>query len=79
METEITRGLLEAGRTNAIGIEEDEDDFWRKRVPIETNKAVMHSFRRDKHSIVDHVTAQNQFLAHDSREKREGRECPAQW
>ena len=79
METEITRGLLEAGRTNAIGIEEDEDDFWRKRVAIETNKAVMHSFRRDKHSIVDHVTAQNQFLVHDAREKREGRECPAQW
>mmetsp|Transcript_3234 Transcript_3234/g.7163 ORF Transcript_3234/g.7163 Transcript_3234/m.7163 type:complete len:1592 (+) Transcript_3234:138-4913(+) len=86
METEITRDLLEAGRMDkqaaiakAIGVEEDEDDFWRERVAIETNKAVMHSFRRDKHSIVDHVTAQNQFLAHDAREKREGRECPAQW
>jgi len=86
METEITRDLLEAGRMDkmgqiakAIGIEEDEDDFWRERVAIETNKAVMHSFRRDKHTVVDHVTAQYQFLGHDAREKREGRECPAQW
>ena len=87
METEITRDLLEPGRMDkmediarAIGVDPtDEEDFWRERVAIETNKAVMHSFRQDGHSIVDHVTAQGQFLAHDAREKREGRECPAQW
>lgn len=87
METEITRDLLEPGRMNkmeliakAIGVDStDEDDFWRERVAIETNKAVMASFRRDGHSVVDHVTAQGQFLAHDAHEKREGRECPAQW
>ena len=87
METEITRDLLEPGRMDkmvpiarAIGVDpDDEDDFWRERVAIETNKAIMYSFRQDGHSIVDHVTAQGQFLAHDQREKREGRECPAQW
>ena len=87
METEITRDLIEPCRMDkmeaiakAIGVDSsDEDDFWRERVAIETNKAVVHSFRRDGHSIVDHVTAQAQFLAHNMREKREGRECPAQW
>lgn len=87
MESEITRDLLEPGRMDkleaiakAIGVDSsDEDDFWRERVALETNKAVVHSFRRDGNSIVDHVTAQAQFLAHDLREKREGRECPAQW
>lgn len=43
----------------AIGVNpDDEEDFWRERVAIETNKAVMHSFRRDGHSIVDHVTGE---------------------
>ena len=87
MESEITRDLLEAGRMNkmeaiarAIGVDPtDEDGFWREHVMLETNKAVMHSFRRDGHSIVDHVTAQSQFLAHDMREKKLGREVPAQW
>jgi nitric oxide synthase oxygenase domain/subunit/hemoglobin-like flavoprotein len=87
METEITRDLIEPCRMNkleeiakAIGVDStDEDDFWRERVAHECNKAVVYSFRRDGHSIVDHVTAQSQFLAHDLREKREGRECPAQW
>ena len=45
----------------ALGIDtSDEDDFWRERVALECNKAVVHSFRRDGHSIVDHVTAQAQ-------------------
>lgn len=88
METEITRDLLEEGRMNkmesiarAIGVDPIDDgcSFWREQVAIATNQAVMHSFRRDGHSIVDHVTAQSQFLAHDAKEKREGRECPAQW
>lgn len=39
----------------------------------------MHSFRKDAASIVDHHTASQQFLTHDLREKRVGRECPAQW
>ena len=87
MECEITRDLIEPGRMDkmeaiakAIGVNStDEDDFWRERVAHEMNKAVVYSFRRDGHSIVDHVTVQAQFLAHDMREKREGRECPAQW
>lgn len=40
---------------------------------------IMHSFRKDGASIVDHHTASQQFLTHDLREKRVGRECPAQW
>lgn len=39
----------------------------------------MHSFRTDGASIVDHHTASQQFMTHDLREKRVGRECPAQW
>ena len=86
MEAEITRDLLEPGRMDkmepiarAIGVDPtDEDDFWRERVAMETNKAIVYSFRRDGNSIVDHVTVQAQFLAHDMREKREGREVPAQ-
>lgn len=86
METEITRDLIEPHRMNkmeaiakAIGVDTANDDFWRERVACETNRAVCHSFRKQGHSIVDHVVAQAQFLAHDLREKREGRECPAQW
>ena len=51
METEITRDLLEACRMDkqaaiakVIGVEEDKDDFWRERVALETNKAIVHSF-----------------------------------
>lgn len=40
---------------------------------------VVHSFRKDGTSIVDHHTASQQFMTHDLREKRVGRECPAQW
>ena len=42
-------------------------------------RQVVHSFRKDGASIVDHHTASQQFMTHDLREKREGRECPAQW
>jgi sulfite reductase alpha subunit-like flavoprotein len=30
-------------------------------------------------TLVDHQTAAQQFMIHDQREKRAGRECPAQW
>lgn len=40
---------------------------------------MVHSFRKDGASIVDHHTASQQFMTHDLREKRVGRECPAQW
>ena len=29
--------------------------------------------------MVDHHTASQQYMTHDLREKRSGRECPAQW
>jgi sulfite reductase alpha subunit-like flavoprotein len=40
---------------------------------------VSHSFSKAKVTLVDHQTAARQFLTHDLREKRAGRECPAQW
>ena len=41
--------------------------------------AVIHSFAKHKVSLVDHQTASKQFLVHDQREKKLGREVPAQW
>eukprot|EP00904_Undaria_pinnatifida_P005299 jgi/Undpi1/189/HiC_scaffold_1.g00186.m1 len=80
MNTEIGRDLMEdnrCGRSHDIaksfGIKvSDTDPFWKDRTFLELNFA-------DGASIVDHHTASHQFMTHDLREKREGRECPAQW
>jgi nitric oxide synthase oxygenase domain/subunit len=52
MECEITRDLLEPNRMDkmeaiarAIGVDSaDEDDFWRERVSLETNKGKAPTF-----------------------------------
>lgn len=87
METEIARNLWEEGRYNqaeniarALGLDtSSEQNLWRDRAFLELNVAVLHSFSKAKVSLVDHQTASKQFLAHDLREKKAGRECPAQW
>ncbi|MBC8152383.1 MAG: nitric oxide synthase oxygenase, partial [Bacteroidetes bacterium] len=87
METEIARNLWEDGRygqaeaiARAMGLDtSNEQTLWRDRAFLELSVAVLHSFSRAKVTLVDHHTASRQFLSHDQREKRAGRECPAQW
>jgi sulfite reductase alpha subunit-like flavoprotein/nitric oxide synthase oxygenase domain/subunit/hemoglobin-like flavoprotein len=87
METEISRNLWEDERygmasriAQVIGLDTStEQTLWRDRAFLELNAAVLHSFTKAKVTLVDHQTASQQFMAHDQREKRAGRECPAQW
>ena len=87
METEIARNVWEEWRydkaetiAHAMGIDtSSEQTLWRDRAFLELNVAVLHSFSKAKVTLVDHQTAARQFLVHDQREKRAGRECPAQW
>jgi nitric-oxide synthase len=53
--------------------------FWKDRALIEINAAVLHSFREDRVSIVDHHTASEQFMRHLANEKACGRKVPGDW
>lgn len=53
--------------------------FWQDRALIEINAAVLHSFREDGVSIVDHHTASEQFMRHLANEKACGRKVPGDW
>lgn len=87
METEIARDLWESDRYNqaeaiahSFGLNTSKlSTLWRDRAFLELNVAVLHSFTKAKVTIIDHQTAARQFMTHDLREKRAGRECPAQW
>ncbi|MBW4602681.1 MAG: nitric oxide synthase oxygenase [Calothrix sp. FI2-JRJ7] len=84
MGTEIARDFLEDWRYDKM--EEiakvlkldtsSEQTLWRDRVALELNIAVLYSFQKAKVTMVDHQSASRQFLAHDLREKKAGRECP---
>ena len=87
MGTEIARDLFDTHRYNkaediARLLELDtssEQTLWRDRAFVELNVAVLHSFKQQRITLVDHHTASRQFLIHDRREKKAGRECPARW
>jgi len=85
MGTEIARNLWErygvGERVAAVmGLDTTtEQTLWRDEAWLALNRAVLWSFQEHRVSMVDHHTASQQFLAHDLREKRAGRECPAQW
>jgi sulfite reductase alpha subunit-like flavoprotein/nitric oxide synthase oxygenase domain/subunit len=87
MGTEIMRDFLDEYRYNKM---EDiakvlkldsssEQTLWRDRVALEVNVAILYSFQKAKVTMVDHQSASRQFLAHDLREKKAGRECPGDW
>ncbi|MGY6409606.1 MAG: nitric oxide synthase oxygenase [Alkalilacustris sp.] len=86
MGTEIARDLWEPGRygraeeiAEALGLDtSSEQTLWRDRAFLELNVAILHSFQQARVTLVDHQTAARQFMIHDLREKRAGRECPAQ-
>lgn len=86
MGTEIARDLWEETRydrameiADALGLDtSSERTLWRDRAFLELNLAILHSFQEARVTLVDHQTASRQFMIHDLREKRSGRECPAQ-
>jgi nitric oxide synthase oxygenase domain/subunit/sulfite reductase alpha subunit-like flavoprotein/hemoglobin-like flavoprotein len=87
MGTEIARNFLDDWRYNTIEdiakvLKLDTSSvrtLWRDRVALELNTAILYSFQKAKVTMVDHQSASRQFLAHDLREKKAGRECPADW
>lgn len=87
MGTEIARDLFEDNRyaqaeaiASAFGLDASTDlNLWRDRAFLELNVAVISSFQEARVTLVDHHTASRQFMTHEMREKRAGRECPAQW
>lgn len=53
--------------------------LWKDRALVELNLAVMHSFRRDGVSIVDHHTAAEQFKQFEAKERIHKREVTGDW
>lgn len=50
--------------------------------PLETQleRAVLHSFQKNKYTIVDPHSVGESFCVHVRREREQfGRECPGQW
>lgn len=87
MGTEIARDFLEDWRydkmeaiAQVLNLDtSSEQTLWRDRVALELNVAVLHSFQKAKVTMVDHQSASRQFLTHDLREKKAGRECPGDY
>jgi nitric-oxide synthase len=88
MGTEIgARNLGDVNRYNLLpiiaekmGLDTHADrSLWKDRALVELNVAVLSSFAHHGVTIVDHHTASRQFLLHEAREKRCGREVPAHW
>ncbi|TVR65906.1 MAG: nitric oxide synthase oxygenase [Gemmatimonadales bacterium] len=57
----------------------DRSGLWRDRALVELNEAVLHSFRADGVTIVDHHTASRQWEAFTAREGRAGRPVHGDW
>ncbi len=53
--------------------------LWQDRAIVELNVAVLYSFTKQHVAIVDHHTASRQFLLHEERERRAGRQVCADW
>lgn len=87
MDTEVVRDFAEESRydkleeiAHLLGIDTTtEQTLWRDRAFLDLNLAVVHSFEKAKVTMVDHQNASQQFLTHNQREQKAGRECPAEW
>ncbi|MFD2330005.1 nitric oxide synthase oxygenase [Cohnella sp. GCM10020058] len=53
--------------------------LWKDRALVELNAAVLHSFRRDGVTIVDHHTAAQQFSIFERNEEKAGRDVTGRW
>lgn len=56
-----------------------EASLWRDKALVELNIAVLHSYRKNGVSIVDHHTAANQLAKFEEREAEAGREVTGNW
>ncbi|WP_101846673.1 nitric oxide synthase oxygenase [Halobacillus sp. Marseille-P3879] len=88
METEIgARNLADEFRYNLLPAVAEgmglnirrNSSLWKDRALIELNQAVLHSYKSDKVSIVDHHSAAQQFQLFLSKEKSCGREATGDW
>ncbi|WP_264738997.1 nitric oxide synthase oxygenase [Cytobacillus firmus] len=53
--------------------------LWKDRALVELNAAVLHSFKKEGVSIVDHHTAAQQFKKFEENEKSQGRDLTGDW
>ncbi|TQR21006.1 nitric oxide synthase oxygenase [Psychrobacillus vulpis] len=53
--------------------------LWKDRALVELNVAVLHSYKEDSVSIVDHHTAAQQFKRFETNEKDAGRDVTGNW
>lgn len=87
MSTEIaSRNFADAGRfdllpeaARAMGVRMASDVLWRDVALTELNRAVLHSYRAAKVTMIDHHTASDQFMAFHQREQAAGRRVAADW
>jgi len=88
MGTEIgARNLSDADRydelpaiADLLGLDRSTNtSLWKDRSLVELNVAVIHSFKANGVSIVDHHTAAEQFMRFMKREQEQGREVNARW
>ncbi|GGF33561.1 nitric oxide synthase oxygenase [Halobacillus andaensis] len=88
METEIgARNLADDFRYNLLPVVAEgmglntrrNTTLWKDRALIELNQAVLHSYKTDKVSIVDHHSAAQQFQLFLSKEQKCGREAKGDW
>ncbi|MFF2482532.1 nitric oxide synthase oxygenase [Paenibacillus sp. NPDC058071] len=88
MGTEIgARNLADTDRYNQLpqvaklmGLDTTTNtSLWKDRALVELNAAVIHSFKLNGVSIVDHHTAAEQFMRFEKQEKESGREITGRW
>ncbi|MCA1055980.1 nitric oxide synthase oxygenase [Rossellomorea aquimaris] len=88
METEMgARNLADVERYNLLpkvascmGLDTSRaSTLWKDKALIELNIAVLHSFKEDGVSVVDHHTAAQQFRLFEDNEERAGREVTGDW
>ncbi|QMV45235.1 nitric oxide synthase [Cohnella cholangitidis] len=88
MGTEIgARNLADTDRYNELpaiadklGLDRSSNTtLWKDRALLELNAAVIHSYKSNGVSIVDHHTAAEQFMTFMKREEAQGRSVNARW
>lgn len=80
---EIARNLLERYNVTeplakAFGMKAN-SKLLHQKVSAELEIAILHSFEKNRFTMVDSMTVGKSFMTHCKRERNSGRECPAQW
>jgi nitric-oxide synthase, bacterial len=71
--------LPTVGRNLGYNIDRVGDSLWKDKALTELNIAVLHSFRSEGISIVDHHLASRQFIEFHQREQSSGRNVAGDW